>query len=298
MNALRPAMWRWLALLGAALVVAVGLYSAAFTASPGEDVLVERAGRITAGPLGPGLHWRIPLLEGVVRLGAGVRLDKGNVRTGSGTDVLGARYAVLWRIADARRYYTATGGDPGVVADRLDTALGPVLRKMLDTDKPSAFLARPAETVDAALSAAVKPPASKLGIDVLTVGLEEAEVPKSVQKKIGERMAASVSANAAASSGVAAEVAAAGEERARAGEIVAAAQRTAAGIRGHSEARVAEIYAKAAVQAPDFFRFYRELISEEKAMSSHTRALVISTDSPWFKLLRSDGRGGKTERKH
>lgn len=288
MRALTPALWRLIAVVAGVIVAAVGLSEATFTAGPGEAVLLERGGHIVAGPLAPGLHWRIPLVEGVIRLESGVRLAKGRVQVGSGADVLGARYAVLWRVAAPRRYYQATAGAGNVVAERLDAALAPALRTVMNAAQPRDFLARPAATIDSALGTVVQAPAEKLGIDVLRVGLEEAEVPTALQEKIGAHMAADASRRAAASasSGAAAQIAAARAGHAQAQAIVAAAQRAAAEIRGRSEAQTAEIYARAAVQAPQFFRFYQELSSEEQAMSSHTRALVISTDSAWFKELR------------
>lgn len=288
MKTLAATMWRWLALAAGAVVIAVGLSAATFTAAPREAVLLERGGHVVAGPLAPGLHWRIPLVEGVIRMDAGVRLDKGRVQVGTGAAALAARYAVLWRIGDARRFYQATGGDGAVVSQRLDAALAPALRRMMDAHKPTAFLTRPAATINTALGAAVQAPARKLGIDVLQVGLAQAQVPAAMQKQIGTRMAAEVGARAAtsASSAASADEAAARADRGRAQAIMAAARRASAGIRGRSEGQAAQIYAKAAAQAPRFFRFLQALTSEEEAMSSHTRALVISTDSPWFKELR------------
>lgn len=295
MTVIGPQVWRWLTVIAAVVVAAIGLFAAGFTAGPGEIVLLERSGHVVAGPLESGLHWRVPLVDDVVRLDAGVHVEQRRVQAGAGADALRARYTVLWKVGTPRRYYQATGGDASIVNDRLGTALAPILRRMMNPSQPDVFLTRPAANIDATLATAAREPAAKLGIDVLNVALEDASVPSSLQQAIGSRMAAGYRARAAgsASSAAAAEIA---TGRARARAVVAAAHRAAGEIRGRSEAQVAEIFARAGARAPSFFRFYQQLTSEERAMSQHTRALVISTDSPWFKLLRDSDGGGKRRR--
>ena len=73
--------------------------------------------------------------------------------------------------------------------------------------------------------------------------------------------------------------------RAKAKAIIAKARQQAAAIEGQGEARIAGIYAEASKQAPDFFRFYQTLLSEQAALDTNTRLFIISTDSRWFRLL-------------
>ncbi len=289
-------MWRWL-LGGAALVVAIslGLSGTLFTVGPGQLAVLEKDGKPVGVPLSAGTHWKIPLVEGVVRMHAGTQLATGKVTVGSGNDAIGVHYAVLWRISDPRRFVAATAGSGEVVADRLKASLTPALQHLIGSEGPDKFLRRSATDVEIALTPMTAPPAKKLGIDILGVELGRTDLPASLRATVSHRMALAVGtqASAAASSGGAAQAAQARLLQQRRAQILANADREAASLRGQADARVAGIYAQAARKSPRFFRFYQSLINEEKALAANTRLLVISTDSSWFRVLRSTPPGGR-----
>lgn len=277
-----------LVVLGIALA---GLAESMFVVGPGERVLMERGGKIVAGPLQPGLHWKIPLAERTVRLPGHVTLLRGQVRAGANGQGFTAGYALAWSISDVRRFYSATGGDGSDASQKLSAAADDVVRKAMASAGAKRFLAEPVASVNAALAAAVSQPAGKLGVHVVDAELTGVDVPAALQQRLAGRMAAegTAASPAAASAAYAAKTL---DIRRRAASLLAGARHEAATIRGHTDATIAGIYAQAGKAAPGFFRFYRALESEKAALRENTRVLVISTDSPWFHALRAGGGQG------
>ena len=132
----------------------------------------------------------------------------------------------------------------------------------------------------------------------MSVSLANTKLSESAEKQITDKMLATDSTaqqQKMSSSETAADekIAAA---KARAADILAAARSKAATIRGESEAKVAEMYARAARPAPDFFHFYQTLMSEKAALNTNTRLFVVSSDSPWFRLMGKGGSNGSGNR--
>jgi len=172
------------------------------------------------------------------------------------------------------------------------------LRKLLAPASNPAVFAVPAASVNAAMTAALEPVASKLGIAVLTAHLTSITPSAEARSRIVQSMLQADS-QARQSDQDKAQAEAAqklADTRDQARSILAEARRQAASIKGEGEARVAGIYAKASGDAPAFFRFYQTLLSEQAALSTHTRLYILSTDSPWFKLLGTTPDKGGSKR--
>lgn len=285
----------WLAAVAVLALVLTGIAQSVFTVGPARTVLVERDGKIVAGPLRTGVHWKVPLVESLVSVPGGVMVMHGRVRAGASEQGFAAEYAVVWRVANARRFYQTTGGRGSNVASRLSTPADSALRQRMTKAGAARFLATPVASANTALSAAVRAPARKLGIEVVKTELTGVSVPATLRKRLANRMAseAASKASAAESSSRAAYAAATKRIQGRTKAILSDARREAASLQGKADARIAGIYARAGKAAPGFFRFYRALESEERALRENTRVLVVSTDSPWFRTLEAKAGKGK-----
>lgn len=284
-------------LIGGALVVVVLVagFSAGYEVQPGREVLLLRGGKVVASGLSPGLHWKIPLLESVVRLDERTQLisDRAAIDpadNGSGQMTVG--YSILWKITDPEKYYSATGGGKQVVAARLTEAVERSLRDAV-ADSPLKFLERPAGEVESALGKAAVPAAGRLGVMVLGVRLGAVQLPSGLQEAVTQRMTAATEAETGSleqqtRDAVAGIESSAAQQRA---SIAGAASRAALQVRAEGQRKVAAIYAEAARSAPDFFDFYHSLQSEKAQLIDNTRVLVISAGSPWFKELNAAGGG-------
>lgn len=278
------------------VIAVIGIFvleSSLYSVGPGEVAVVIEHGQAKAGTREPGLHWKSVSVQ-VAILDSRVQVAHGNFDADPQKPESAdrARYAVLWRLAQARTYYDATHGKGTVAQNKVDTAVGATLRKLLAKPPSHAVFAVPPASVNAALAAALKPVAKKLGIDILSADITRATLSDAARKQVVESMLQADSAvrqaeQAKTQTAATKKLAA---TRAHAEAILAAANRQAASIRGQGEAQVAGIYAKASKHAPAFFNFYQTLLSEQAVLDTHTRLFVISTDSPWFKLLGTEPR--------
>jgi membrane protease subunit HflC len=280
---------RVIAVLVALAIVCIGLLLATYSVPPDEAVLLLHGDKIALKDPTPGLHWKIPLFESVVRLDARTRLVEGHVAaTSAETSGFALRYSILWRIADPARYYRGTGGDAKAMRNKLYAAATPVLRHGMAKGDPRSFLTASSDMLSARLEAAARTVAEKSGIKVIGVQIGTADIPHKLAQGVADKMAGGTQREIAAAKAkgkherqmIAAKASAA---RAR---TLADARRKDAKITGASEAKVAAIYAPVAKKAPAFFRYFLALESEGAALKNHTRVLVISMDSPWFKTLQ------------
>lgn len=284
------------------VVIVVGIFvldAALYNVGPGEVAVVVSRGEATAATGQPGLHWKSVSAQ-IVSLDARVRVTRGTFDADSRHPERGgsAGYAVVWRLEQPETFYGVTAGKDEVARNKLDDAVEGALRKHLARQHGAAVFAQPAASVNAAVAAALRPVAQKLGITVLAAHLTsitpaEAERDKIVQSMLQTDTQARQAKEAEARNEAEKKLEA---TRDRAHSILAAARQQAASIKGQGEAQVAGIYARASRAAPAFFRFYQTLLSEQAALDTHTRLFILSTDSPWFKVL--DTAPAKDKRKY
>lgn len=281
---------RLLAVLAAVVIALVGLGASLYVVPPARTALLLRGGKVVAADVPSGPHWKVPLLESVVILDARVQLTSGRAELNgdAGGDPVGLGYSVAWRIADPSRYYQAAGDDVGVAGTRLSDALERYLRAQVTDESPAAFVKQSLPALAGGARKALTPVAQKLGVTVLSVQTGPARLPSAMQQRIGAQMAAATQSRAAAAAARGARKAddvrqAAAEERQK---LLAAAHDEAAQLRGASTARAASIYAAEAQKAPEFFAYFLQLEDARRELTDHTRVLVISADSPWFRALK------------
>ncbi len=283
------------------VIIVVGIFvldASLYNVGPGEVAVMVNHGEATASTGQPGLHWKAIGAQ-LVNLDARVHVTRGTFNANSRHPDQGgsAGYAVVWRLEQPETFYGATQGKEDVVGTKLDNAVEGALRKHLAKGQGAAVFSEPADSLSAAVTAALKPVAEKLGITVLAAHITSITPSKAERDKIVQSM---LQTDTQARQAKEAEARNEAEKkleatRDRAHSILAAARQQAASIKGKGEAQVAGIYARASRAAPDFFRFYQTLLSEQAALDTHTRLFILSTDSPWFKVL--DEHPGP-ERKH
>lgn len=291
-------LMRWFAILIGVLAVAFTLNVSLYTVDPGHVGVIIRQGNVAQVIAKPGTHWKSPsdqfdLLD--------IRNQVANVsfradRSGPATESAAARFSVVWKIDSPSKFYQATQNNNPVVdvQDKLADVSDPALRKLLAKDNEARLFAVSSASATQAFEAAIKPAAEKLGIKLLSVSLADIKLSKAAEKQITDRMLASDSTarqQKESSSETEAEKKIA-SARTQAANILAAARNKAATIRGESEAKVSDLYAQAAKAAPDFFRFYQTLMSETAALNTNTRLFIVSSDSPWFRLMGKPGSNG------
>jgi membrane protease subunit HflC len=281
-------------LLPILILVIVTLMSSIFIVDEREKALVLQFGQIKSVKEEPGLAFKIPLIQEVVRYDARIQgLDtKETEVTPSDDRRLVVDAFARYRISDVVQFRQAVGvGGMRAAEDRLGGILNPAIRAVLGTDDVTSntILSVDRSTLAARITKRARESALPLGLEVIDVRLKQTNLPEQNQDETFARMRAERDREAA-------DEVARGEEaaqrvRAQADrtvvELVSEAQREAEIARGEADAERNAIFAAAYGQDPEFFEFYRSLNAYEGALKGNNSSLVLSPDSEFFNYLKS-----------
>lgn len=128
--------------------------------------------------------------------------------------------------------------------------------------------------------------ASRLGVEVVDVGIQRINLPEGNLFAVYERMRKERDkiAQRYRSAGEAEKLVIESQARRRSAEILAKAQGEAATIRAGGEAEALKIRNEAHARDPEFYAWLRNLDSYQKVLTSQT-TLVLSASSPFLRLL-------------
>jgi modulator of FtsH protease HflC len=206
-----------------------------------------------------------------------------------------AASAILWRVAEPRRFFETVRNRGGAEA-RLNDIVFAELGAALGREPLTAFVsadasAYRAEGVLAEVAAGVREAARRdYGIEVVDVQLRRFDFPERNRLRVYARMKSergriSMKYRSEGEEEGLMIRATAEEEKAR---ILAEAYTAAERLRGEGEAEAARIYAEALEEAPDFYRFLRTLEASRTIVRDGT-TLVLPADSDLFGLLVDSG---------
>ncbi|MSU90116.1 protease modulator HflC [Rhodobacteraceae bacterium 2CG4] len=273
-------------------LVIVGL-SSIFIVDEREKALVLQFGQIRDVRENPGLAFKIPFIQDVVRYDD--RIQSLDTESREVTPLDDRRLVVdafaRWRIADVVRFRQAVGtGGIFQAESRLDQILETNLREVLGSVASNQILSEDRVALMTRIRDAAATEAEALGVNVVDVRIKRADLPPTNLQATFDRMIAEREREAA-------DERARGQEAAQriraladrtAVELVSEAQRDSEIIRGEADAERNSIYAGAFGRDPEFFSFYRSLNAYERALGGENSTLVISPDSEFFEYLKSD----------
>lgn len=253
-------------------------------------VILLQLGKIKRANYKPGLYFKIPLIENVLKFDARIQnLDSAPqlVLTSEKKNVKVDSY-VKWRIQNVVQYYKATGGDMTRANDRLADFIQKRLKDEFGKRTLNEVVSGERAKIMDILTAEAKTQAASLGIDIVDVRIKRVDLPEDVSASVYKRMAAERKQ-------VAKQFRSRGEEaariiRARADRerevTLAEAERDAQRIRGEGDAAASDIYAKAYGQDPDFFELYRSLSAYRATLNNPSDILLLKPDSEFFKYFK------------
>lgn len=289
-------MNRILTVLGTGLVVAAVMVMAfAYQVREWERVLLFRLGEIREADIAPGLHFKVPVLNSVVKYDGRIQtLDRGAVRyqTSELKNVVVDSF-VKWRIADTQRFYVSIGA--GSVNDRLAQIIDDLSRNEFGKRTVQDAVTGDRRAITEALRARAAERAASFGVEVVDVRIKRVDLPLEVSASVYRRMEAERKRVAA---DLRARGAEAGERiRAEADKnrvvLVAEAEQQAQSLRGAGDAQATQVYADAYRQDPEFFRFYRSLEAYRESLGSGTDVLVLDPGSDFFRYFGDPAGGGR-----
>lgn len=288
-------------LLAVAAALLLAAVASPFVVDVTELAIVTRFGRPIRSLTEPGLFFRLPFVDRVVRVDARVLLTEPPPTEYLTADKknLVARSFLTWRVADPLRFVqtvvvreTAEARLATVAGSELGAALGAApFDALVSTDPAAVRLVSLVSEVEERIRDSAH---RDFGIEVVAFRLERLAFPQQNESAVYQRMRAEReriarqlrSEGEEQALGIRAE---ADLERAR---ILADADRRAAEIRGDAEAEAAAVYAEALGTSPEFYRFVRTLEAYDKIVDAET-TLVLPADSPLMKSLLAGPPGGE-----
>jgi membrane protease subunit HflC len=277
------------------VIALVGALSSVFIVDEREKALVLQFGQIKSVKEDPGLAFKIPFIQEVVRYDDRIlSLDTQQVEvTPSDDRRLVVDAFARYRISDVVQFRQAVGvGGLRDAEARLERILNPVIREVLGSDGVTSntiLSADRAELMDR-ITEQARSRARPLGLEVVDVRLKQTNLPDQNLDATFARMRAEREREAA-------DEIARGEEAAQrvraladrtVVELTSDATREAEIIRGQADAERNAIFAEAFGADPEFFEFYRSLTAYERALKGQNSSMVLSPNSEFFNYLRSD----------
>lgn len=277
------------------VVLVAVLLSSVFIVDEREKALVLQFGQIKSVKEEPGLAFKIPLIQEVVRYDDRIQaLDTEPTEvTPSDDRRLVVDAFARYRISDVVQFRQAVGANGMRAAeDRLQGILNPVIRAVLGSNgvTSNTILSADRAGLMARITEQARQRALPLGLEVVDVRLKQTNLPEQNLDATFARMRAEREREAA-------DEIARGEEaaqrvRAQADrtvvELTSDATRQGDIIRGEADAERNGIFATAFGADPEFFEFYRSLTAYERALKGNNSTMVMSPDSEFFNYLRSD----------
>ena len=280
--------------LPAVVVVAVLAGSALFIVDEREKALVLRLGRVVDVQETPGLNFKLPFIDNVVKYDGRIL---GLPTSPLEVTPLDDRRLVVdafarWRITDPVRFRQAVGVQGIQAAEmRLEPIVIDAIRGVLGTVPSTSVLSDDRASLMNQIRDEARSNSGGLGIEIIDVRLTRTDLPEQNLNATYARMRAERAREAAD------EVARGNEaaQRVRAAadrtvvELTSEAGRRSEIVRGEADAQRNAIYADAYGRDPEFFAFTRSLTSYQRALQGSNSSLVMQPDSEFFSYLSSDG---------
>ncbi|UWR25346.1 protease modulator HflC [Sulfitobacter sp. S223] len=276
-------------------IIGAAVLSSIFVVDEREKALVLRFGQIKQVITDPGLGFKVPMIDEVVRFEDRIlTLETPVIEVTPADDRrLEIDAFVLYRIDDVVQYRQAVGsGGETRAANDLSGILESQIRAVLGSQgvTSNTILSPERSALMDQIRVRSDARANALGLKVVDVRLRQTNLPEqnfdaTLQRMIAEREREATDERARGRE-AAQRVTALADRTFE--EIISEARRDARIIEGEADAERNRIFAEAYSKDPEFFEFYRSLAAYEESLKGDNSTMVLSPDSEFFNYLRSD----------
>lgn len=276
------------------VVIGLLLMGSVYTVREGHTAIVLNLGRVVRTDIGPGLHFKIPLIESARIFDRRLQvMDAAPERyLDAERKDLSVDFFALGMIEDAGAFYRATNGDETVGGQRLAPIIKDALRNEINSRTLQQVVSGNRSEVIKEQLDTINQGASNIGMRIIDLRLKQIELPtdSEVIGDVYNRMRAQRRQ-------VASKLRAEGEEQAREiraeaereqAVILSEAERDAQKLRGEGDAEAARLYAEAARKDPSFYAFQRSLDAYRQSFKGGDDVIVLERNDPFLQYLRSD----------
>ena len=282
-----------IAVIFAVAITVLGLMSL-FIVDEREKVLVLRFGQIKQVKTDPGLGFKFPWLDQVVRFEDRILQLETPLIEVTPADVrrLEVDAFVMYRISDIVQFRQALGaGGEREASIQLNDILDGQIRAVLGADgvTSNAILSPERANLMESIRVATQVRAADLGLSVVDVRLRQTNLPEqnfdaTLQRMIAEREREATDERARGRE-AAQRVTAVADRTYE--ELLSEARKDGLIIEGEADAERTKILAKAFGADPEFFDFYRSLRAYETSITAENSTLVIPPDHEFLNYLQS-----------
>jgi membrane protease subunit HflC len=283
---------RVLGILVVILALILLISGSTFVVGEQERAVRVRLSQIKGADFEPGLQFKIPFIDRVVKFDKRVLTRKFNAeqfltRESQGLTV---DYYIKWRILNAQTFYQATsGGDESraealvgnTIQDGIKNAVaGRTLKEIVVSDR---------QEITGEFMKDANEKLARLGIELVDVRVQRIALQEEVASSVYDSMKRGFEGIARTQRGEGdreSQIVRAEAERRRT-ELIAKSLSDAQRIRGEGDAAAAAIYSAAYSRNPEFYAFYRSLQAYRSALGKEGDVMVISPDSDFFRYLKS-----------
>ena len=279
---------RFVILLSFLVVLTVLAYNSLFFVEQRVQSLILQFGEPIRVIKEPGLNFKIPLAQNVVKFDKRILLFDNNAEEIIAADKkrLIVDAFVRYKIIDPLKFYQTVRFE-AALNNRLGSVVNNSLREVLGKVPLEAVISDRRELLMQEVSELVSGRASQFGISIEEVRIKKADLPSENSEAIYRRMQTERQQEAA-------QIRAVGNEKARfitaesekqKTVLLAEAQRDSDILRGEGDAQKNRILGKAFNQDPDFFAFYRAMQAYSKALTEGDTTMVLSPKSDFFEFF-------------
>ena len=266
-----------------------------FTMNERQQGLVLQFGEPKRVIQSSGLHFKLPLIQNVVRYDVRIleydlpieeviAVDKKRMLIDSFT---------RFKIIDPLEFYKTVGTESSV-RNRLNSNVISSLRRVVGRVTLEELLSEERSKIMEDIKVEVNNEASRFGIEVVDIRIRRADLPEANSQAIYERMISERVREAkefrAKGSEIAQKIRAeADKERT---VILAEATKKSEILRGEGESESVNIYANAFKQDPDFYSFYRSMQAYGNLLGEDGTTMILSPDSEFLEFF-NNSKGGR-----
>lgn len=272
----------------------LALLGSFYIVQEGQTAIVFNLGRVARADIGPGLHFKIPLIESAQTFDRRLQImdaDSERYLDAERKD-LSVDFFALGMIKDVSAYYRATLGSEERMRERLSPIIKDALRNEINSRTLQQVVSGDRAEITRQQLELINEGAQNLGIEIVDLRLKQIELPTDsrVIGDVYDRMRAQRRQ-------VASRLRAEGAERAneiraeadRESTVIRAeAERDAQALRGEGDAEATRIYGAANSRDPGFYAFQRSLESYRRSFKDGEGVIVLERNDPFLQYLRND----------
>jgi membrane protease subunit HflC len=275
-------------LLGILILFGVIIYNSLFFVEQRVQTLVLQFGEPVRVIKDPGLNFKIPLAQNIVRFDKRILLfdNQSEEIIASDKKRLIVDAFVRYKIVDPLKFYQTVRYE-AALNNRLGSVVNNSLRAVLGRVPLKAVISDKREILMQEVSGLVATRASQFGISIEEVRIKKADLPSENSEAIYRRMQTERQQEAA-------QIRAVGEEKSRIIKataeknktvLLAEAQRDGEILRGEGDAKKNKILGKAFSKDPNFFAFYRAMQAYSRALTEGDTTMVLSPKGDFFEYF-------------